>query len=146
MRKAWVLLTFPTCTQLIYSLQSHYRLTQPSVSPVPCPLATSSFPLHRTISIAKFVRVHLTNIGYSSVTCVTQEGIWTAFSHPLPLSHMESGNAPYASRATSYPSHQHSTFAFLPPSSILTLIKILQKKNDSLPLISAFPGYPLSFT
>jgi len=41
--KAWVLLIFPTCTQLIYSLQSHSRLTQPSVSPVPCPLATSSF-------------------------------------------------------------------------------------------------------
>jgi len=42
---------------------------------------------------------------------------------------MKSGNAPYASRATSYPSQQHYTFAFLPPSSILTLIEILQKKN-----------------
>jgi len=43
--KAWVLLvTFPTCTQLVYSLQSHYRLTQPCVFPVPSPLATSSFP------------------------------------------------------------------------------------------------------
>ena len=43
--KVWVLLTFPTCTQLIYSLQSqaHSRLTQPSVLPVPSPLATSSF-------------------------------------------------------------------------------------------------------
>ena len=40
--KAWVLLTFPTCTQLIYSLQSHSRLTQPSVFPVPSPLATRS--------------------------------------------------------------------------------------------------------
>jgi len=38
--KAWVFLTFPKCTQLIYSLQSHSgsRLTQPSVSPVPSPL------------------------------------------------------------------------------------------------------------
>jgi len=42
--KAWVLLTFPTCTQLIYSLQSHARLAQPSVSPVPSLLAHSSFP------------------------------------------------------------------------------------------------------
>ena len=42
--KAWVLPTFPTCTQLICSLQSHTRLTQPSVSPVPSPLSTSSLP------------------------------------------------------------------------------------------------------
>ena len=42
-RKTWVLLTFPTCTQLIYLLQSHSRLTQPSISPVPSPLAPSSF-------------------------------------------------------------------------------------------------------
>jgi len=41
--KAWVLLTFPTCTQLIYSLQSHSHLTQPSVPTVPSPLTTSSF-------------------------------------------------------------------------------------------------------
>jgi len=41
--KAWVLLTFPTYTQLIYSLQSHSRLTQHSVLPVPSPLDTSSF-------------------------------------------------------------------------------------------------------
>jgi len=41
--KAWVLLTFPTCTQLIYSVQSHSHLTQPSVFSVPSPLATSSF-------------------------------------------------------------------------------------------------------
>jgi len=42
--KAWVLLTLPTCTQLIYSLQSHSRLTQLSVFPVPSPLTTISFP------------------------------------------------------------------------------------------------------
>jgi len=42
--KAWVLLIFPTCTQLIDSLQSHSRLTQPSVSPVPSPISTSSSP------------------------------------------------------------------------------------------------------
>ena len=42
--KAWALLTFPTCTRLIFSLQSRTRLTQPSVSPVPSPLSTSSLP------------------------------------------------------------------------------------------------------
>jgi len=92
--KARVLLTFPTCTQLIYPLQSDSRLTQPSVSPVPSPLSTSSFPPHWMISIVKYVRVHLTNIRCSSVTYVTQDGILSAFSHPLPLSHMDSGNAP----------------------------------------------------
>jgi len=40
--KAWVLLTLPKCTQLICSLQPHSRLTQPSVFPVPSPLATRS--------------------------------------------------------------------------------------------------------
>jgi len=32
-KKAWVLLIFPTCTELIYSLQSHSRLTQPPLLP-----------------------------------------------------------------------------------------------------------------
>ena len=41
--KAWVLLTFPTCTQLIYSLQSHSRLTQPLVLPSTSLPATISF-------------------------------------------------------------------------------------------------------
>jgi len=40
--KAWALLTFPACTRLICSLQSHTRLTQPFVPPVPSPLPTSS--------------------------------------------------------------------------------------------------------
>ena len=39
--KAWVLLTFPKSTQLIYSLHSHTRLTHPSVNPVPSPLSSS---------------------------------------------------------------------------------------------------------
>jgi len=42
--KAWALLTFPTYTRLICSLQSHTRLTQPSVPPVLFPLSTSSLP------------------------------------------------------------------------------------------------------
>jgi len=86
------------------------------------------FPPHQTTSIVKYVRAHLTNTRCSSVTYVTQDGIWTAFSHPLPLFHMDSGNAPYVSHATSFPSQLLSTFAFLPPSSISTLIKMLPKK------------------
>jgi len=81
--KAWVLLTFPTCTQLIYSFQSHSRLTQPPVlpstpsSPLSCPR------LHWMIFDAKYVRVRLTNIESFFVTYITQDGIWAAFSHPL---------------------------------------------------------------
>jgi len=56
---------------------------------------------------------------------------------------MDSGNAPYASHATSYPSQLLSTFAFLPPSSISTLIEILPKQNDPLPLIR-FAGLPIT--
>jgi len=138
--KAWVLLTFPTCTQLIYSLQSYTCLTQPSVSPVPSPLASIFFPppsddIHCQVCQSPFDRC-------SSVTYVTQDGIWTSFSHPLPLSHMESGNVPYASRATSYHRQQLSTFAFLPPFSISTLIKIFQI-NDSLSLVCA-SGLPIT--
>jgi len=87
-----------------------------------------SFSPHRMISIVKYVIVHLTNIRCSSVTYVTQDGICTAFSHPLPPSRMEPRNVPNASRATSYPRQKHSTFAFLSQFSISTLIKILQKK------------------
>jgi len=47
---------------------------------------------------------------------------------------MDSGSAPYASHATSYPSQLLSTFAFLGPSSISTLMKMF-KKNDPPPLI-----------
>jgi len=56
-----------------------------------------------------------------------------------PLSHMESGNVPYA---TSCPRQQHSTSAFLPPFSTSTLNKILQK-NDSLSLIRV-SGLPIT--
>ena len=106
-----------------------------SLPPPPSPLA--GFQTHWMISTVKYVRVHSTNIRCFSVTYVTQDGTWTAFSHLLSLFHMESRNAPYASRATSYPRQQHSTFAFLPPFSISTLIKIFQT-NDSLSLIRVF--------
>ena len=42
--KTWALLTFPTCTQLIFSLQAHTRLTQPSVSLVPSSPPTTPLP------------------------------------------------------------------------------------------------------
>jgi hypothetical protein len=88
-------------------------------------------------------RAHLTNTICSSVTYVTQDGIWTAFSHPLPLFHMDSGSAPYVSHATSFPCQPLSTFDFLPPSSILTLIKMLPTQKQTTCLYSALPGYPL---
>ena len=55
---------------------------------------------------------------------------------------MDSGNARYVSHATSYPSQllSGSTFAFLPPSSISTLIKMLHKKMTRYHY-SALPGY-----
>ena len=64
-------------------------------------------------------------------------------SHPLPLFHMDSGNAPYVSHATSFPIQPLSTFAFLPPSSISTLLEMLLKNKMTLYLYSALPGYPL---
>jgi len=83
------------------------------------------------------------NKDYVSYKYVTQDSIWSSFSYPLPLSHMEPANVPYASQATSvYPRQQHSTFAFLPPFSISTLIKISQE-NDSLSLICV-SGLPIT--
>jgi len=72
-------------------------LTNPLSPPFPPPSTLAPFPPYRTISIVEYVRVHLTNIRCSSVTYVAQEGISTAFSHPLPLSHVESGHVPCAS-------------------------------------------------
>ena len=111
--------------------------------PFPPPFPLAPFPPHQTTSIVKYVRAHLTNTRCSSVTYVTQDGIWTAFSHPLPLFHMDSGSAPYVSHATSFPCQPLSTFDFLPPSSISTLIKMLPKQKPTTCLYSALPGYPL---
>jgi len=57
---------------------------------------------------AKYVRVRLTNIRYSSVTYV----IWTVSSHSSPPSQFRLGNVPYVPLATPYPMQQHNTFAF----------------------------------
>jgi len=109
-----VLLTSPTCTHFMYSIQSHSRLTQLPVLPSTSPSPLSCPRLHRMIFTVKYVRVCLTNIRCFFVTYVTQHGIWTAFSHPSPPPHMEPENVPYPSRATSYSRQQHDTFAFLP--------------------------------
>ena len=77
------------------------------------------------------------------MTYVTQDGIWAAFFHPLPLFHMDFGSAPYVSHATSFPFQPLSTFDCLPPSSILTLIKMLPTQKQTTCLYSALPGYPL---
>jgi len=134
--KAWVLLTSPTCTQLIHSIQSHSHPSQPPVLPSTSPPATllSSLPpddIHCQICQSLFDQHKC-----FFVTCATQDGIWTAFSHPLLPYHMEPGSAPCAPRTTSYPRKEHDTFAFLLPFSISTLIGI-SKKNDSLSRICA---------
>jgi len=99
----WVLITFPTCTQLIYSFNLSLVLPNPLSSSLPPSPPLSCPRLHHMIFTAKYVRVRLTNIKCFFLTFVTQDGLYTAFSHPLPPSHMEPGNASYASRATSYP-------------------------------------------
>jgi len=55
---------------------------------------------------------------------------------------MDSGNALYVSLATSFPSQLLSTLAFLPPSSISTLIKMLHTTMTPYHY-SALPGYQL---
>jgi len=88
--KAWLLklLIFPTCTQLIYSLQSHFRLIQPFVSPVPCPLATSSFSppsddIHCQVCQSPFDE-------HQMLLDICNAGWHMDFFDPLPLSHIES--------------------------------------------------------
>ena len=69
-----------------------------------------------------------------------QDGIWTAFSHSLPLFNMDSGNAPHVFLAISFPSQLLSTFAFLPPCSILTLIKMSCSASPRAPASIAAVG------
>ena len=130
----------PNLRNLYIRFNLTLALPNPLSRPFPPLFPLAPFPSYLTTSIVKYVRAHLTSTRCSSVTYVTQDGIWTAFSHPCPLFHMESGNAPYVSHATSFPSQQLSTFVFLPPSSILTLIKILHKKMTRYHY-SALPGY-----
>ena len=130
------------------NLSIHFTLTlalpTPLLTPFPPPFP-APFPPHQMTSIVKYVRAHSTNTICSSGTYIRQDGIWTAFSHPLTLSHMDSGSAPYVSNATSFPSQPLSTFAFLPPSSISTLINMLSKNKKTTCFYSA-PGLPLTTT
>ena len=124
MKRHGFFLPLPHAHNLFTQFNLTLALPNSLSSPLP-PFPTLSCPrLHQMIFTAKYVRVRLTNIRCFFVTYVTQYGIWTAFSHPLLPSHMEPGNVPYASRATSYSRQQHDTFAFLPLFSISTLIKI----------------------
>ena len=75
-----------------YSLLSDSRLIQPPVLPfTSLPAAISFSPSPDDIHC----QVCQSPIKCSSVTYVTQDGIWTVFSHPSLPSHMEPGNAPY---------------------------------------------------
>ena len=115
--KAWVLLTFPHVDNLSTHSKFTLALPNPLSPPFPSPSPLAPFHPYRMISTVKYVRVHLTKIRCSSVTYVTQHGISTAFSHPLSLFHMESGNVPYASCATFLP--QTATLHLRLPSPIL---------------------------
>jgi len=140
--KARALLTSPYARNLCIHFKSTLALPNPLSLPFPPPFPLDPFPPRLTTSTVKYVRAHLTNTRCCSVTYVTQDGISTAFSHPLPLIHRDSGNAPYVSLATSFPSQLLSTFAFLRPSSILTLIKMLHTTMTPCNS-SALQGYPL---
>jgi len=140
--KACVFLTFPTCTQLIYSLQSHSRLNQSSVSPVPSPLAISSLSppsddIHCQVCESPFDE-------HQMLLCDICNAGWHVDCLLPPLTTIPHGilKCPLCLPRHLVPRQQHSTFAFLPPFSISTLIKILQK-NDSLSLIRVF-GLPIT--
>jgi len=127
--KTWVVLTSATCTQLIYSIQSHYHLAL-LCPPLPLPLLLLSSPslFLQMIFTVKYVIVHLTNIKCSSVAFVTQDGIWTVSLHPSPPSQLGLGNAPYVPLATPYSRQQHNTFASPPSFSNVTPTNI-KKRN-----------------
>jgi len=112
-----VLLTFPTCTHLFTHFNLTLALPNPLSSPLPSSLQLSHSRLNRLIFIAKYVRVRLTNIKCSSVTYVTQDGIWTAFSHPLQPFHNGTWECPQCTPRHLLP--QASTRHLRLPSPIL---------------------------
>jgi len=129
--KAWVLLTFPTCTQLIYSIQSHSRLTQPPVLPstsLPATILSSPPPddFHYQVCQSPFdehkmLLCDICNAGYHMVYLLPPltaipHGTWKC---PLCIPrHLLPQTA----------TRHLQGFAFLPPFSILTLIKMFFKK------------------
>jgi len=71
--------------------------------------------LPRTMPTAKFATACLKKIKCSFVTYATQDGMWTASSHPQPPSQWEMLPTPH-------PRLPYDTSAFHHPSSILTLL------------------------
>jgi len=144
MRRHGFLSPFPHAHNVFTQSSLTLALPNPLSSPLPPSSPLSCPRLHRMIFTAIYVRVRLTNIMIKCffVTFVTQDGIWTAFSHPLPPSHMEPGHVPYTSRATSYPGKQHDTFVSVSPLSVSNLIK-KKWKIDSLSLIRV-SGLPIT--
>ena len=114
MRKHGFSSPFPHAHNLFTQFDLTLALPNPLSSPLPPSPPLSCPRLHQMIFTTKYVRVRLTNIKCFFVTYVTQDIIWSTFSHPLPPSLMEPGNVPYASRATSYPTQQHDTFKASP--------------------------------
>jgi len=137
--KAWVLLTFPTCTQLIYSLQSHSRLTQPSVSPVPSPLTTSSFSppsddIHCQVCQSPFNE-------HQMLLCDMCDAAWYVVCLLRPLTTIPHGiwKCPLCLLRNLLP--QPATLHLHLPSPILDFD--FDQKNDSQPLIHV-SGLPIT--
>jgi len=68
---------------------------------------------------------------------------WTAFSHPLLLSHMEPWNAPYAPTPT--PDRNTTPSPSFPHSRFRLWLKYFKKKDMTCYHQSVFPDYPLTF-
>jgi len=103
--KVWVLLTFPTCTQLI----------PPPSDDIHCQVCKSPIDEHQML-LCDICNAGLLFVCLLPPLTTIPHGLWKCL---------------YASHATSYPRQLLSTFAFLPPSSISTLIKILAKESTS---------------
>ena len=109
--------------------QTYSRLTQPPILPTTCIPATiliSPPPddIHCQVCQSPFDEHKVL------VSDICNTGLhMDCLLPPLTTTQLGPGNAPYESRATSYPKPSHDTFAFLPPFSILTLIK--KRKHDS---------------
>ena len=130
--KAWTHSTSTTCTQLIYSLQSHFFKHQPSASPGPAHSLTSSLPVPSLmIHSVRCVTAPLTRKKCFSVTYVTPAGIWTA-SSPNSLPSLPGyENVPCVPLLPPYAAVPYDTSASPLPSLTLTVTKHhLGKKKE----------------
>jgi len=138
--KAWTHSTSTTCTQLIYSLQSHFSKHQSSASPGPVPSLTSSPASPPSDDTqCQVCQSPFDEEKRFSVTYVTPVGIWTASSPPSPPSHLGYGNVPCVPLLLlpPHPRVHCDTFASPLPSWTLTLTKHHlekgKKKNPAIP-------------